>query len=213
MIKKRKGETLIEIIIAMGILTIGAFIGGTLITDSLRSTVVNKNYLLAVNLSREGIEAVRAIRDTNWLVFPHNTKDCWDVVDDELVTPSTCGTSNKFTTQTYYRVNLKAAADASPYKWVLEPAGDDSAFTPATSTEDRKFYLLAPDSSNANFYRHQADTGTQEYATDGTSFYRAITIEDVDGAEDKVRVTSTINWLERGEFNEMLTESILTNYQ
>lgn len=215
---KQRGETLIEIIIAMGILAIGSFVASILITSTLRSTLINKNYLLAVNLSREGMEAVRAIRDTNWLIFSHNTDDCWDVLDDETVQPPVdCNNVNKLSSgagKTYYRVNLNPINHAtSPYKWVLEPAGASSDFTPATSAEDRKFYLLAPDSANANLYRHQKNDGTNEYVSGDTSFYRAITIEDVENKNDEIRVTSVVHWLEAGEFNEIVTETILTNYQ
>ncbi len=35
----------------------------------------------AVALAREGIEAVYNIRNTNWLRFSSDRKNCWDVLD------------------------------------------------------------------------------------------------------------------------------------
>ncbi len=213
---KQRGETLIEVIVAMGVLAIGALVASTLIVSTIRSTVVNKNYLVALNLSREGMEAVRAIRATNWMIFPNNTEDCWDVLDDESVAgEGACASSTKFadSVKTYYRVNLNGIADASPYKWVLEPSAVSSKFTVATNSADRKFYLLKPDSANAGLYRHQASNGTQEYDDSNTSFYRAIAIEPAGINNGEVRVVSAIHWFEGGKLKEVNTESILTNFK
>lgn len=66
-IRNEKGFSLIEVMIGMTILTI-AIVAATSILISLINS--NKNItrtLQAYNLAQEGIEAVRNIRDTNWL--------------------------------------------------------------------------------------------------------------------------------------------------
>lgn len=62
-----KGQGLLEIIVAIGVLSTGVFSAVTLMTSSLNATKENEARLLGSNLAREGIEAVRAIRDSNWL--------------------------------------------------------------------------------------------------------------------------------------------------
>jgi prepilin-type N-terminal cleavage/methylation domain-containing protein len=62
-----KGFTLIEIIISIFILTVGIVTVVGLITTNVRAMRVVKNSVLAAQLSQEGIEVIRAIRNTNWI--------------------------------------------------------------------------------------------------------------------------------------------------
>jgi prepilin-type N-terminal cleavage/methylation domain-containing protein len=61
-----KGFTLIEALVALVVLSIG--LGPALVLSSSLSTTASvvKNNLVATNLAQEGIEVVRALRDTNW---------------------------------------------------------------------------------------------------------------------------------------------------
>lgn len=64
--KSEKGFTLVEALVALVVLTIA--IGPALyLSSSITSTTsVTQNNLIAANLAQEGVEVVRAIRDTNW---------------------------------------------------------------------------------------------------------------------------------------------------
>lgn len=61
-----KGFTLIEALVALVILTIA--LGPALVLSSNVSSVASviQNNLIAANLAQEGVEVVRAIRDSNW---------------------------------------------------------------------------------------------------------------------------------------------------
>ena len=61
----RKGETILETLIAMGILLIGITMASTIMSSSIRNINSSKNRVVAVNLAKEGLEAIRNIRDTN----------------------------------------------------------------------------------------------------------------------------------------------------
>jgi len=62
-----KGSLLVEILIAVGILSTVAFGFFSLVALSLRITNISENTLLAENLAKESIEIVRAYRDsTDW---------------------------------------------------------------------------------------------------------------------------------------------------
>ena len=87
--KKNKGETILETIIAVSILAIGVTLSSTLMASSLRNINTSKNRVIAVNIAREGIEAMRNIRDTNWLKFSGNARQCWNHLPSEL-DPGTC---------------------------------------------------------------------------------------------------------------------------
>jgi len=63
----KKGFTLLEVMIAISILTVG--IGGSyiLISQTLIMASESQNRLIASYLAQEGIELVKNIRDSNWL--------------------------------------------------------------------------------------------------------------------------------------------------
>ena len=89
--KNKKGEIILETIIAMGILAIGITTSSALLSSSIRNMNSSKNRIIAVNIAREGIEAVRNIRDTNWLKFQANIRKCWNHNPDT----DTCNNSDK----------------------------------------------------------------------------------------------------------------------
>ena len=74
----RKGESIIEAVIALTILAIGISMVSTIIGSSLRSINASKNRIIAISIAREGIEAMRNIRDTNWLKFNSTRRECWN---------------------------------------------------------------------------------------------------------------------------------------
>ncbi len=64
---KNKSFTLLEVIIAVSILTVA--VGGTysLIYQTLRAASLANSKLIAAHLAQEGVETVRNLRDNNWL--------------------------------------------------------------------------------------------------------------------------------------------------
>lgn len=66
-LKAGGGFTLIETIVAVGIIVIGMFSALMLINRSLFYVSNIQDRLVAANLTAEGLEVVRNIRDNNWL--------------------------------------------------------------------------------------------------------------------------------------------------
>jgi hypothetical protein len=64
---KKSGQGLLEAIIGLGILTSGFLAVLSLVIGNLVSERTGTMRLQALNLAREGIEAVKNIRDSNWL--------------------------------------------------------------------------------------------------------------------------------------------------
>jgi type II secretory pathway pseudopilin PulG len=75
----RRGETLLEVIVALLVLTIGSATATSLIVTSIRANQFNKDSLIALNLAQEGLEYMRNLRDTNWIKFSANNKGCWNM--------------------------------------------------------------------------------------------------------------------------------------
>jgi len=88
---RQKGQSLLEILFAIAIFTIGFITIGYLLIDAEKALVRNIEFTEARLLSREGIEAVRTIRDRN---FTDVNVGTYELVKDgnlwnlESVTPS-----------------------------------------------------------------------------------------------------------------------------
>ena len=63
---KVKGQSLLELIIAIGIFIVSIFSLATFVLDSFISGRLAQEFLTANLLAEEGMEVVRAIRDNNW---------------------------------------------------------------------------------------------------------------------------------------------------
>ncbi len=77
-LKNKRGESILETVIAMTILAIGITFSSAIIGSSLSNVNLSKNRIVAVNIAREGIETMRNIRDTNWLKFATKRRQCWN---------------------------------------------------------------------------------------------------------------------------------------
>lgn len=66
-IQSNSAFTIIEVMVAIAIISIGMLGVVSLMSQNIQVQVVNKNNLIASMLAQEGIELVRGIRDENWL--------------------------------------------------------------------------------------------------------------------------------------------------
>lgn len=114
--KKRTGETLLEILIALFVLGTTSSAATFMIIQSNRaSTDIQKNFQ-ARYLAREVFEHLKMVRDTNWIRF--GDKSCWDVqlgvVD--------CGGGKRMTDESPYA--LIAKTDITFMYFDLSPVVD-----------------------------------------------------------------------------------------
>ncbi|MBD3251017.1 hypothetical protein GF380_00860 [Candidatus Uhrbacteria bacterium] len=62
-----RGQSLLELLIAMTVIIVGLTAAGTLIFSNIRLQEQSSQRVVAANLAREGIEIAKAVRDSNWL--------------------------------------------------------------------------------------------------------------------------------------------------
>ncbi|MEK7072265.1 MAG: hypothetical protein AAB969_01710 [Patescibacteria group bacterium] len=70
--KNKKGQSLVELVVAIGVITIGLFSVWNLFLSNFNGEQEAGARILSVNLAREGIEIVKNIRDSNWLAIENN---------------------------------------------------------------------------------------------------------------------------------------------
>ena len=71
----RSGQTLLELIIAIGVIMVSTLSATTLIVSTINAGQVSQTKVEAANFSREGVELLRGIRDSNWLKRDQNVTD------------------------------------------------------------------------------------------------------------------------------------------
>lgn len=62
-----RGQTFIELLIAMAVITTGLFAAVTMVFSNMQLSDRDSDEIVAMNLAREGIEEAKALRDSNWL--------------------------------------------------------------------------------------------------------------------------------------------------
>ncbi len=81
------GQTLIEAIVAIGIIIMVLTTAFVLAGRTIRMGTVSRQKLQAINLAQQGIEAVRNIRDTNWIQIKKGVSGAtWDNGDGDINT-------------------------------------------------------------------------------------------------------------------------------
>ena len=180
----KKGETLIEVIAALTSLVLAGIAAMTLIISVMTSTAISKEYLIAQNLAREGIEGVTNIRDTNWLLFPSEKTDCWLIIDSSVCpgTGPSIGTDYRLTKVS--EGNFELNGDT--------PWNDNNL----QSNENFKLEL----STAPTFYRK-------------IEFEKIGEDDDVKFKEERMKIVVTVAWMNKSNLTKYELSSILANYE
>lgn len=219
LIKPQKAETLVEVIIAILVVSMGAATATSLVVTALGSNLYNKDTLVATNLAIEGIETVRNVRDTNWLKFSFDAEHCWNIrpeqascnnkivggfyslgkdlsakIDNDLDLKNGSSINNDLFKLKYFDLNVNAN----------DPKSDSDG--DANKNNDKDFI-----GSN---YAGATEVGN-------IKFFRSIQIiySDINGnAADEnngqiIKITSKVQWIAQGLVKEIVLNSNLTNYR
>ncbi len=217
--RNKKGETITETIIALSILAIGITLSSTLMASSLRNINVSKNRFIAVNIAREGIEAMRNIRDTNWLKFSSSRRTCWnhspqaDPATDNCIDVDSDGVSDNAIELGDYIIYKD-----EDHRWRLADATTGSA---PVIDHTPLFTVDIDEDGESDMYNHSPDLISDALGTtpQPTVFKRKITIEYLqdDGTEgdvdnNRMRVTSAVSWFRSGIERTVELKTHLTDY-
>lgn len=77
----KKWYTMVELMVAILIFTIGFLSAYLLVYSAINSSIRSKNEIIASNIAREQIELIKNVRDTNWIKSLN-----WDNIDRYLTT-------------------------------------------------------------------------------------------------------------------------------
>lgn len=79
--KNTRATSIIEAMIVLMIVVSGITGVYTLMSSSQNLVTATENRIEAIQIARDGIEALTNIRDTNWLMFGADRDNCWNVLN------------------------------------------------------------------------------------------------------------------------------------
>jgi len=213
--KRRKAESLLEVIVSIFVIALGSAAATGLVISALQSNALSRDNLQALNLATEGIEAVRNIRDSNWIKFAYDKQSCWNM----QATKDECKADNVIDNGNY-----TLTLDTSTMKWTLT-SGGTAPLDLNNATYDSSNYQLAYMDVDTGADSDMDGDPTNDHdmyvAKSGTlplsKFYRMINIAYPAVApptvDQELTVTSLVQWKDRGLVHEVRLVSKLTNYQ
>lgn len=207
------GFTLTEVMIGIMILTVAIVSSSNLLVSLVNTNKNNVKVLQAYYLAQEGIEAVRNIRDTNWL---HNLDFKGEVVG---------GVYDLFEIDSTYKVFLTSEGWAN--------SSDTTNMTKLQLNSMKPFEFVktggipTPDPFSEEFALTKNEYSTGRYFSNGPSdeaeYYRHIEIlpyckEDATEEEQKecenfILVKSVVNWRDGSDENEISLDAVLSNWK
>jgi len=225
----------VEVIIAIFVVALGSGVATSLILSALQSNEFSRDNLTALNLAVEGIEAMREVRDANWLKFSSNKEDCWNMRPEAAV-GTACVAAGKIAGG-FFTPDLNL--DPNHYTWSL--SGNSTITTEldlASSPNNTPFaaYRLdyydintSSDTDNNGDAAHDHDILATQGLTfaggglaDESPYYRMIKVEypvtagcdpaTGDGCEE-MTITSLVQWRAQGVVHQISLTSQLTDYQ
>ncbi|MFH1375367.1 MAG: prepilin-type N-terminal cleavage/methylation domain-containing protein [Patescibacteria group bacterium] len=215
-LKSRRGETLVEVLVSLMLLVVGSLGAVRLFGMAAINNELTKERVIATNLAREGLEAVRSVRDTNWLRFAGERRKCWNNIEAaQCLDDNGDSVPNQpITHKQQYRAEFEAN-----FRWKLVPVGTDEVFVDRLNLQNGingkdADYRLKLDANN--LYSHTGATDTfyfreiyTEYLNDTAT---AESIASPQESSNVLRVTSRVEWYDRGKFSDVTLSTIITDH-
>jgi hypothetical protein len=171
------------------------------------------NKIQAIQIAREGIEAMKNIRDTNWILFWSDTPNCWNVLDYNNSCVWDNSTTNDISAWSY------KIYQNTDNKWkIIKKITSETSFLKSAYRNEMKVWL----DSNWFFTQSWAITEIKPL------FTREIKIKYLDdwivpdnisaskpSNEEKIEVISLVQWVDNSSTKVHKVEftSILTNWK
>lgn len=206
------GETLIEVIIALFVVAIGATTGTSLIITALQSNSFSRDNLIALNLATEGMEAMRNIRDTNWLRFGFNKPDCWNM----RPVIASCNNVSNLIGEGNFTIDL----DINTMEWSLSEALPQPLDLENGNTVDNEKYRLQyidldGGTDHELYVSSQIKADLPAKISGDSKFYRMIQVDypnNDPATSDEMTVISLVQWEAQGVPHQVVLATKLTNY-
>ena len=194
----RCGLILTEALLAVTLLTIGGIALGVTINNAIQVTAISRNFMIGQNLVTEAIEAVKNVRDTNWLMHPQNP-ELWLC----LVPAQNCQTTVRSTTPTLLAENTDS-------RWNLKYAlstDDLSLENYSQQQKEYRLWLAKVDTHAGSYWRYVPSTSAD--ITSESPYYRRIKFLSVNAESATFEVK--VQWYEGVKVRTISKTYVISN--
>lgn len=209
--KNRRGETLIEVLVAIVMIGL-AFAAITRVMGASQNTnSITEHTTVALSLADEGLEAVRQIRDGNWLRYSGMRRTCWNFLSDNDGSGMIDGGDAPCSTAINPRIASGSyLLDISPatYEWFATSSGAGALNINGLLPESAHLFL----DTTTGLYRPQI-SGSGETLS---RYYREIFISYPDTGDattsTQMQAEALVQWLDQGIIHSVRLTTQLTDY-
>ncbi len=195
---KKCGFALAEVLITLAALTTTVIVLGVITNNALSTTNLSKDYLVAQNLVTEGVEAVKNLRDTNWLIYP-DKKQCW------LTLVANCTTQGPNNNSNYIIVLSNGVLK------LFKPSGDNPLDLDSSDLSNKTPYrLYIKNSQYVGYPAPYSGAITSKYFR--SIKFISITDTDADNVTDYVTIEVKVQWKDGAKTKEINKTITLNNY-
>jgi type II secretory pathway pseudopilin PulG len=204
---KKNGFTLLEVVLAVFMLSTSAFASFSLIQSTIVSASLNKQKLTAYYSAQESLEVIRNIRDGNWLKQRDDEEILWT---DGIVTEG-CISPRPTICDSYGDINRDGVVtgdDEDMIAYLIFGGGDEDQRERADVNGDGLINALDI-TTISNFVA--CVTNTFPVCSTKAVFQKEITITQLSG--DLLEISAKISWQDRGKNQEIEVISQLSNWR
>lgn len=183
---KKRGDTILEVVVATAILSSILVATFDILQRALDTNINVKNRVIALNIAREGIEAVRNVRDTNWLKYSGDRRNKW-LCHDTDTAPDNCDADNFNPPGDLINDYIEddAVATKGPYYVVDFDTGDNRYYLadpPPTLQSEINFLDTGQNLTREDYRLYLTPSAPQRYTHTSTGnaetiFYRQIYLD------------------------------------
>lgn len=172
-------------------LAVGLTISSLVISGALQNMRVARDRVIATQLAREGLEAMRNIRDTNWLKFSNNRRACWNHFPGDTLLSDLCEGNTPILPGEYI------VYKSDEFRWKLdETTQTNEDATPLSKVDidgevDRD--LDGETDNDTDLFNHLLTTDEDPLGqrVQSTIFKRTLTIEYLENKPDPLALASS----------------------
>lgn len=204
--KNKKATSIVEAMVIMLIVVSWVTWMYSIYNESIKLSNSTENKIQAIQIAKQWIEAFTNIRDTNWIIFPSDYKNCWNTMNYNPACIWDPDPTNKITNSLSYIIfqnNLN--------RWELLNKTSDNYWSGTYINDFRVWF------DDKWIY-------TQSWITDilKGNFIREIKVSYLndswavwDENDNKIKVISLVQWVDSASKlpHKVELEQILTNYK
>lgn len=192
MIIWKSWTTIVEAMVVMLIVTVWIIWMAWIYINSIKLSNTTQNRLTAIDISKEWIEAMTNIRDTNWMIFAANTDNCWNVLN--------------------YNNCISTANDIPAWSYIIYTNSDNRWYLTSKTT-----WSYSSSTYRTNFWVKK-DANWFFTQTWWTAFKPTFTreIKITYNNADSMNVSSIVRWSDSSKTNwnfEVKLDTVLTNWK